>query len=136
MLNRCFEQGRFTAEPELRHTGDGTAVCSFCLAVDRSMKDRNGERKTDFINCIAWGQRAEFVCGHIHKGQQVIVEGPLQMRRYKDKNGADRTTYEIHVDEINFCGTKQQNDAEYGGAPASSEDLREIMQEEEGNTPF
>lgn len=136
MLNRCFEQGRFTADPELRHTGDGTPVCSFSLAVERSMKDRNGERRTDFINFIAWGQRAEFICTHLRKGQQVIVGGPLQQRRYKDKNGEERTAYEIHVDDINFCGPRHQNDAEYGGAAAPSDDLREITQDEEGELPF
>ena len=111
MLNTAILMGRLTADPELRYTTSNIPVTSFTLAVDRAYRSGE-ERQTDFINIVAWRQRAEFVSKWFHKGQLVAVEGSIQTRRYTDKDGNKRTTYDVVVDSADFCGSK----AESGGS--------------------
>lgn len=86
MLNKIFLQGRLVADPELRHTQQGTPVASFRLAVDRDFKSQStGERGADFINIVAWRSTAEFVSRYFNKGRMALVEGRLQMREYTDR---------------------------------------------------
>ena len=91
MLNKAILMGRLTRDPELRHTQSNMAVCSFSLAIDRGRKDQNGERQTDFIDCVAWGRQAEFVAQWFTKGSMAIVVGRIQSRRWQDQNGNNRT---------------------------------------------
>ena len=78
MLNKAILMGRLTRDPELRHTQSNMAVCSFRLAIDRDRKGPNGERQTDFIDCVAWGRQAEFVAQWFAKGVMAIVVGRVQ----------------------------------------------------------
>ena len=87
MLNKAILMGRLTRDPELRHTQSNMAVCSFSLAIDRDRKGPNGERQTDFIDCVAWGRQAEFVAQWFNKGAMAIVVGRVQSRRWQDQNG-------------------------------------------------
>lgn len=88
--------GRLTRDPELRRTQNGTAVTSFSVAVDRDFKSReSGEKATDFIDVVAWRQTAEFVCQYFTKGLQPVVEGRLQIRDWKDKDGNNRRSAEV-----------------------------------------
>ena len=86
MLNKAILMGRLTRDPELRHTQSNMAVCSFSLAIDRGRKDQNGERQTDFIDCVAWGRQAEFVAQWFTKGSMAIVVGRIQSRRWQDSS--------------------------------------------------
>ena len=116
MLNTAILMGRLTADPELRYTGSNIPVTSFSLAVDRAYK--NGEeRQTDFINIVAWRQRAEFVSKWFKKGQLVAVEGSIQTRRYTDKDGNNRTAFEVVANNVHFA---ERRDAS-AGAPAFQE---------------
>ena len=103
MLNKIVLQGRLVASPELRHTGTGTAVTSFTLAVDR---DYNRE-EVDFVDCVAWRNSAEFVERYFHKGDMMIVSGRLQIREYTDKAGNRRRTSEVVTDSNYFGGSKK-----------------------------
>ena len=95
MLNRIVIMGRLTRDPELRRTQNGTAVTSFSVAVDRDFKSReSGEKATDFIDVVAWRQTAEFVCQYFTKGRMAVVEGRLQIRDWKDKDGNNRRSAE------------------------------------------
>ena len=96
MLNKAILMGRLTRDPELRHTQSNMAVCSFSLAIDRGRKDQNGERQTDFIDCVAWGRQAEFVAQWFTKGSMAIVVGRIQSRRWQDQNGNNRTAIEVN----------------------------------------
>ena len=107
MINKVILQGRLTAFPELKKTTSGTSVCSFTLAVDRSYKQENGPT-ADFINCVAWKQTAEFVSRYFRKGQEMAIEGSIQVRTYSDQQGAKRSVTEVKVDQVHFCGPKQQ----------------------------
>lgn len=102
MLNKITIHGRLTADPELRKAGD-KSVASFTIACDRDF----GEKKADFINCVAWEKKAEHISSYFGKGQEAIVNGRLQTRSYADKeSGKQRTVYEIVVESIDFCGKK------------------------------
>ena len=123
MYNKVILMGRITKDIELKATQTGTSVCSFSIAVDRRFTDKGGERVTDFFNCVAWRQQAEFIQKHFGKGNLILVEGELQTRNYKDKDG--RTVYvtEIIVDRASFTGEKKDAGATntQANAPAAPE---------------
>ena len=115
MLNHITVMGRLVRDPELRRTGSGVAVASFTVAVDRDFGGRDGgERKTDFINCVAWRNQADFITRFFDKGQLITVVGALTSRRYEDANGNKRTAFEVVVDEALFAESKR----EAGARPA------------------
>lgn len=114
MLNKVILMGRLTRDPELRHTPSDAAVCSFSLAIDRGRKDANGERQTDFVDCVAWGRQAEFVNQWFTKGMMAIVVGRIQSRTWEDKNGNKRVSVVVNVDEVSFGESKKSRDASGG----------------------
>lgn len=105
-MNKILLIGRLTKDPELRYTQSGTAVASFTLAVNRSFANQNGEREADFINCVAWQKAAEFVSQYFKKGQQMALEGRLQVRSYDDNNGQRRWVTEVVTEKVEFVGSK------------------------------
>lgn len=108
MLNQIAIQGRLVRDPELRRTNSGKAVTSFTLVCDRDFKNQQtGEKKVDFIECVAWGGTAEMVEKYFHKGQMAVATGRLQLRDWTDKNDQKRRTAEILVNSIYFCGSKE-----------------------------
>ena len=109
MLNVVALMGRLVYEPELKTTQNGTNVCSFRIAVDRSFTRQGEERKADFIDVTAWRQTAEFVSKYFQKGSMIAIEGSLQTTSYQDKNGNNRTAFEIVANNINFAGPKNSN---------------------------
>ena len=108
-MNKILLMGRLTKDPELRYTQGGTAVASFTLAVNRSFANQNGEREADFINCVAWQKAAEFVANYFKKGQQMALEGRLQVRSYDDNNGQRRWVTEVVTEKVEFVGSKGGN---------------------------
>ena len=129
MLNRIVVMGRLVRDPELRHTGNGIAVASFSVAVDRDFgKNENGEREADFIDCVAWRQTGEYVSKYFTKGRMAVVSGRLQIRSWTDKDGNKRRTAEIVADNVYFGDSKPGGEggsyssgSSYGGysAPAA-----------------
>lgn len=108
MLNHITIMGRLTRDPELRRTGGGIAVASFTLAVDRDFgKNDNGERETDFIDCVAWRHTGEFVSKYFAKGSMAVVSGRLQVRNWVDKSGNKRRTAEVVADNVYFGDNKR-----------------------------
>lgn len=103
-MNSTNMIGRLTADPELRRTGDGTAVCTFTLAVRRPrVKDAS-----DFIDFVAWRQSAEYLSQYGHKGDIVAVSGPLTSRKWKDKNDNNRINWEIQADTVELLSSKKE----------------------------
>lgn len=124
-MNRVILIGRLTADPELRQTQSGVAVCRFTIAVDRKFKNKDtGEKEADFITCQAWRQTAEFVGRYFTKGYMIALEGSLRTGKYQDKNHSDVTHYttDVMVDNVEFCGGKKENSGggnyEPAGVPA------------------
>lgn len=111
MLNKIIIMGRLTRDPELRHTQSDTAVTSFTLAVDRDFKGEDGKRATDFIDIVAWRAAAEFVAKYFIKGRMAIVEGRLQLRDWKDKDGNARRSAEVIADNVYFGDSKRDSGA-------------------------
>lgn len=108
-MNKVILMGRLTTDPELKTTPNGTSVTSFSLAVDRNYVKQGGERKTDFINIVAWRQRAEFICKYFSKGQLIALDGSIETRSYVDKNGNNRTAFEVVVENAYFTGDKRNS---------------------------
>ena len=103
MLNHIVIMGRLTRDPELRYTQSNTPVASFTVAVDRDFGGRDGgEKQTDFIDCVAWRQTGEFVSKYFHKGSMIVVSGRLQSRKWQDREGNNRTNWEIQADNVYF----------------------------------
>ena len=134
MLNTIILMGRLTRDPELRRTGSGTAVASFSLAVDRDYKDQNGEKETDFIDCVAWRSTAEFASKYFPKGRMAVVEGRLQIRDWNDKDGNKRRSAEVVVDQMYFADSKPSGAREVASAAANNGEFEEV--EEGGELPF
>ena len=131
MLNKIMIQGRLTAEPELRHTANGTPVASFTVACEQDFKANDGTRKTDFLDCVAWNKAGTFVSDYFHKGDMIIVSGRLTIREWTDKAGNKRRTAEIVVEGSYFGGSKKTaQNAEF--TPGEFADLSDI----DGDIPF
>lgn len=111
MLNKIIIMGRLTRDPELRRTQSGTAVTSFTLAVDRDYKGQDGKKETDFIDCVAWRNSAEFVSKYFTKGRMAVVEGSLNMQDWTDKDGAKRRSAKVVVASMYFGDSKQDDGA-------------------------
>lgn len=109
MLNIVAIMGRLVADPELRTTPAGHSVCSFRIACDRSYVQQGQERQADFIDIVAWRQQADFVSKYFQKGSMIAVEGSLQTRQYRDKQGSNRTAVEVVANNISFAGAKRQD---------------------------
>lgn len=111
MLNKVILMGRICRDLELKHTPNNTPVCAFSLAVDRDRKDANGNKVTDFLECTAWSKTAEFMHSYMGKGQLIAVVGAVQTRKWTDKNGNNRVSVEIKVDEAHFAEPKKDKAA-------------------------
>ena len=126
-LNKIFIMGRITKDPELRRTESGTAVTNFSLAVDRDFKGQNGEKETDFIEVVAWRNTAEFVAKYFAKGRAAVVEGRLQIRSWKDKDGNKRSKAEVVADNVYFADSKKET----GYAALVEPEMAEIEDDED-----
>ena len=129
MLNVVALMGRLVYEPELKTTQNGTNVCSFRIAVDRSFTRQGEERKADFIDVTAWRQTAEFVSKYFQKGSMIAIEGSLQTTSYQDKNGNNRKAFEIVADNVHFASSKSGGSTGTGSYAPRQEVPREAAQE-------
>lgn len=107
MLNKTVLMGRLTATPELKQTQGGTSVCSFALAVARSYARAGEQPETDFIDIVAWGKTAEFVCKYFNKGQLIALSGRIQTRMWTDRNDNKRKAVEVVAEEVFFAEPKR-----------------------------
>ncbi|MBQ6092215.1 MAG: single-stranded DNA-binding protein [Clostridia bacterium] len=123
MINSVVLLGRLTADPELRTTMSGKSVCTFRLAVDRSYVRQGEQRQADFINCVAWGQTADFVGRYFSKGSMIAAMGSIQTRTFEDKNGQKRTAVEVNVREASFTGETGSTVQTF---PPAAQDFEEI----------
>lgn len=126
-MNKCIFMGRLTADPQLKQTANGVAVCAFALAVDRP-KQKDKDREADFFNMIAWRQKAEFIARWLHKGSKVLIDASARTRKY-DKDGQTHYITEFVVNDVEFAENKtaqrgsgvgqngkgKQNETEYNG---------------------
>lgn len=131
MVNRTILQGRLCADPEMRRTNNGTAVCSFRVAWSETVKAR--ETKL-FLNCVAWQGTAEMICKYFRKGKELAVEGRLSTREYDDRDGNRCSVTEMTVDRVHFCG---KNEDGHGMPPRTDGQSQFVeMDEDDSDLPF
>ena len=106
MLNKVILIGRLGKDPEVRYMPNGEAVCNFSVATSESWKDSNGQKqeRTEWHNITMYRKLAEIAGQYLKKGSQVYLEGKIQSRKYTDKNGAERTAYDIIANEMKMLG--------------------------------
>ena len=140
MFNLVVLTGRLAADPELKTTQSGVSVTSFCIAVQRRYK--SGEDPiTDFINVVAWRSSAEFVSKYFKKGNMIGIEGSIQTRKYQDKDGNNRTAFEVVANNVQFVETKRENPADVSVPSPSfgnnnTGDFTEIQASDDDDLPF
>ena len=145
-LNKVILAGRLVADPELKKTTNtDSSVCSFTVAVNRRYSKPGEQAQTDFIDCVAWRQQAEFLSRYFRKGSSVCIVGSIQKRAWNDQQGNKRYTTEVIVDEINFVDSKGEGPARDFSpeaapqTPAYSTDASELTkfdEADEDDLPF
>ena len=118
-MNRVLLVGRLTAKPELRYTNSNIPYTRFSVAVD-GVPGANGEKRTDFINTVAWRKQAENVCQYLDKGSLVSVEGRLQTSNYTDKDGNKRYSMDVQADSIRFLESRAQAQSRIASATTAT----------------
>lgn len=119
-MNNITITGRLTANPELKQTQSGLAVTSFNVAVDRNYTAKGQEKQTDFFTVVAWRGTAEFICKYFTKGRLILINGEMQSRKFTDKDGNNRTAWEIVADKVEFMGDGKKDGNSADNAPASA----------------
>lgn len=114
MLNKAILVGRLTRDPEIKSTTNGVSVLNFTVAITRRFKDANGERQSDFINCVAFRQTADFIASYFKKGNMISIDGTIQTRTWDDNEGKRHYVTEIVAENAGFIESKREMD---GGAP-------------------
>lgn len=108
MLNNVSLVGRLTKDPELRYTPSNQAVATFSLAVNRNFKSQNGERETDFINCVIWRQQAENLANWAKKGALIGITGRIQTRSYENQQGQRVYVTEVVADSFQLLESQKE----------------------------
>lgn len=135
-FNKVILMGRLTQKPELRFTPGGAAVATLNVASSSRFKTKDGQDKeeTCFIDVIVWGRQAETCSEYLVKGQRVLVEGRLVLRRWETKEGDKRRTYEIKADNVQFLEKPKGKSGDAAPVPSDGETPAEV--EEEDDIPF
>ena len=111
-MNKVMLHGRIVKDPDIRATASNKKVASFTIAVDTII---GGEKKAEFINCVAWQKTAELIEKYFFKGKEILVsDGRIQTRKY-EKNSENRYVTEVIVNEVEFCGSKSDGKSNAGG---------------------
>lgn len=108
-MNKVLLTGRITKDPEIRYTQSGMPNLRFSIAVDRTSRDANGNRQADFINCVAFGQQADFMSKYIHKGYMIAIEGRIQTGSYQGQDNQMRYTTDVIVDRVENLQPRDPN---------------------------
>jgi single-strand DNA-binding protein len=140
-LNKVILCGRLTADVELKQTPNGVPVCSFSLAVNRKYS-RDSEAQTDFINCVAWRNTADFITRYFKKGSAICITGSIQTRNWTDQQGAKRYSTEVLAEEAHFVDSKTEGETQgattyaeaFGYVAPKKDDLTELS--ENDDLPF
>ncbi len=119
-FNKVILGGRLTDTPELKTTGTGVPFVNFSIAVNRPYSKNSDaqQQNVDFINIVAWRQRAEFVTRYFKKGSSICIVGSIQTRTWTDQQGNKRYATDVVADEVSFVDSK--GDGAQGGAASAS----------------
>ena len=118
-MNFIAIHGRLTRDPESRTTQSGVSVCNFTVAVDSSYSRQGEEKQTTFFDVVAWRGLADTISKYFTKGKEIVVSGEMQSRKWQDKDGNNRISWEIMADSGDFCGSKGDSSNNGNPAPAT-----------------
>lgn len=104
-MNKCILIGNICNDLELRYTNNNKEVCEFTIAI-------NQQERTDFITCVVFGKQASNLCNYQKKGNKIALEGSLKIDKYQDKDGNNRYKTYVLVSNIEFLGTKKEENAQ------------------------
>lgn len=141
-MNKVFLIGNLTRDPELTETASGVKICRFAIAVNRSYSGGDGERKTDFFNCVAWRGLGETIARFTRKGTKVAVSGSIELRNYEDNQGVKRTAVDIVAQDVEFlsprAGSSDYDEFSEPSQPASSGRAKPQLQpfDDDSDIPF
>ena len=137
MINKAILMGRLTRDPELRHTGSGTPVCSFSIAINNGYGEN---AQTDFVNCVAWNKTAEFVSKYFTKGRMIIVIGRISSRSWEGPDGKKNYATEVVANEVAFGESKREEGGysapNYGGGAPAQNSVPTMPIEDGGFSPL
>lgn len=129
-MNTIQITGRLTADPECKHTQNGVAVCSYTLAVKRpKVKD-----VTDFLPVVSWRQGAEYLCQYAHKGDMIAATGTLTARKWQDKDGNNRVSYEVQTDTVEILSPRRESKP--AAVNVTRGDYEEVVGADDDDLPF
>jgi len=144
-LNQVTLMGNLTRDPELRQTPNGSSVCSFSLALNRSYRDANGEwqEATDYVDIVAWGPLGERVSQYLNKGRRCLVQGRLQSRSW-EQDGQKRSKVEVLANDVTFLDGRSDNNGDNAAddetPPATSKkskkDTQDVVIEDVSDEPI
>lgn len=135
MLNHITIMARIAKDIELRRTPSGVAVASFTVACDRDY-GQNGQKETDFIDCVAWRGTGEFIERNFCKGKMIVISGRLQIRKWEDKHGNKRSTAEINVENAYFADSKKDAGGKYEADKGRQDQDYAVMDGDDDDLPF
>ena len=119
-MNKVILTGRLTRDPESRMTQSNMEISRFSLACQSDLVSRDGERDTEFINCVAFKRSAQTINRQCRKGQMILVQGRIRNSSYDAQDGTKRYTTDVVVDNFEFLGSKNENGGASQSAPASN----------------
>lgn len=135
-MNKVILIGNLTKDPELKETQSGISVCKFSISVNRKYQNADGEKETDFFNITAWRGTAETIARYCKKGNKVLVEGSIQLRKYEDDEGNSRTAIDITASEVEFLMPKSHQDDEEPPARKSKGKPELQLVDDDEDLPF
>lgn len=137
MINRILLVGRLTKNPDLRYTPNGVAVATFTLAVNRTFANQQGERETDFINCVIWRKQAENVANFLKKGSLAGVDGRLNTRNFEGQDGKRVYVTEVVAENVQFLDTRNSSESQQNtGAVNTSPSYKQQSGHVNDDDPF
>jgi single-strand DNA-binding protein len=110
-MNKFIGMGRIVRDPEMKASGNGTDVCRFTVAIDRSYTKQGEEKKADFVDCVTFGKQAAFVEKYFHKGDGIAIEGRFESNKWVDKDGNNRLSWSVTVDRVEFTPSRKTESA-------------------------
>jgi single-strand DNA-binding protein len=136
-MNKIMLIGNLGKDPELNYTNSGVAFARFSLAVNRVTKSSTGERQeeTEWFNVVAWRQLAETCSNYLHKGSKVFIEGRVQQRKYTDRNGVERTAFDVVANDMEMLTPKSAQTSSSDFMAGGMDDLSDLEDHGGGDEP-
>ena len=132
-LNKWVGIGRITKDLEKKVTPSGVSVMNFTIAVEDDYKPKDGDRRVAFVDCVAWRGTADFLEKWSGKGRNICVTGSWWPRKWEDKDGNKRTSWEVQVDTVYFADSKKDG---AGQAEPSTQTGYEDLGSSDSDLPF